>query len=90
MREETALLINWVSNGIDRCRIGFLPKAYVPHAKMWDGALCQVVHVGAADDPSLIVRHKFHHCCGYVRVAVISALGRDIKVFNDKYEAMMD
>ncbi len=34
MREETALTINWVSDGIDRCRIGFLPEAYIPHAKM--------------------------------------------------------
>ena len=66
------------------------PKAYVPHAKMWDGALGQVVFVGAADDPSLIVRRKFHHCCGYARVAVISALGGDAKVYHDKYEATMD
>ena len=90
MREETALTVNWVSDGIDRCRIGFLPKAYVPHAKMWDGALCQVVFVDAADNPSLIVRRKFNHCCGYARVAVISAIGGDVKVFHDKYEATMD
>jgi hypothetical protein len=82
--------VNWVSDGIDRCRIGFLPKAYVPHAKMWDGALCQVVYVGAADDPSSIFCQKFHHCCGYARVLVISALGGDIKGFHDKYKAMMD
>ncbi len=90
MREQTVLTVNWVSDGIDRYRVGFLPKAYVPHAKMWDGALCQVVYVGSADDPSSIVRQKFHHCCGYARVSVISALDGDIKVFNDKYEAMMD
>ena len=59
-------------------------------AKMWDGALCQVVYVGSADDPSSIVRQKFHHCCGYARVSVISAHDGDIEVFNDKYEAMMD
>ena len=57
---------------------------------MWDGALCQVVYVVAADDPSSIVCQKFHHCCGYAHVVVISALGRDIKVFDDKYEAMID
>jgi len=89
MREETALTVNWVSDGIDRCRVSFLPKAYVPHAKLWDGALCQVVFVGAADDPSSIVRRKFHHCCGYARVPVISAISGDVKVFDDKYEAMM-
>ncbi len=58
--------------------------------KMWDSTLCQVVLVGVADDPSLIVCRTSHHCCGYARVAVISALAGDVNVFNDKYEAMMD
>jgi hypothetical protein len=90
MREETALTINWVSDGVDRCRVGFLPKAYVPHAKLWDGVLCQVAFVGTADDPSSIVRKKCHHYCGYVRAAVISALPCSVKVFDDRYELMMD
>jgi hypothetical protein len=90
MKEEMALTVNWVSDGIDRCRVGFLPKAYVPHAKLWDGVLCQVFFVGSADDPSSVVRCKFHHYCGYACVAVISALPRGAKVFEDKYEAMMD
>ena len=89
MKEETALTANWVSDGIDRCRVGFLPKAYVPHAKLWDGVLCQVVFVASADDSSSVVRRKYHHYCGYVRVAVISALPSGAKVFKDKYEAMM-
>ncbi len=89
MKEEMALAINWVSNGIDRCRVGFLPKAYVPHAKLWDGVLCQVVFVGSADNPSSVVRRKCHQYCAYTRVAVISALPRGAKVFEDKYDAMM-
>ena len=51
MKEETALTVNLVSDGIDRCRVGFLRKAYVPHAKLWDGALCQVVFIGATTIP---------------------------------------
>ncbi len=62
---------------------------YVPHAKLWNGALCQVVFVGVVDDPSSIVCHKFHHCCSYVCIVVISVLARDVKVFDDKYEVMM-
>ncbi len=89
MKEETALTANWVSDGIDRCRVGFLPKAYVPHAKLWDGVLCQVVFVASADDSSSVVRRKYHHYSGYVRVAVISALPSGAKVFKDKYKAMM-
>ena len=90
MMEETALTVNWVSDDIDQCRVGFLPKAYVPHAKQWDGALCQVVFVGAADDPSSVVRRKCHHYCRYAHLVVISALARGVKVFEDKFEAMMD
>jgi hypothetical protein len=55
MKEETALTMNWVSDSIDRCHIGFLLKAYVPHAKLWDGVLCQVVFVRSTDEPSPIV-----------------------------------
>ena len=84
------LTVNWVSDGIDRCRVGFLSRAYVPHAKLWDGVLCQVVFVGSADNPSSVVCRKCHHYCGYARVAVISALPGGAKVFEDKYEAMMD
>ena len=51
MKEETALTVNFVSDGINRCRIGFLRKAYVPHAKLWDGALCEVVFIGATTIP---------------------------------------
>ena len=78
MKEETALTVNLVSDGIDRCRVGFLRKAYVPHAKLWDGALCQVVFVGAADDPSKTVRSKVHHCCGYARIAIKACID-DVK-----------
>ncbi len=55
MKEETMLTIIWVSDSIDRCSVGFLPKACVPHAKLWDGILCQVVFVSAADDVTTIV-----------------------------------
>jgi len=89
MKEETALTVNWVSDGIARCRVGFFPKAFVPHAELWDGVLCQVVFVGLSDDPSSVVCRKCRHYCGYARVAVISALPRGAKVFEDKYEAMM-
>jgi hypothetical protein len=32
MREETAITVNWVTNGFERCRVGFLPLSYVPNA----------------------------------------------------------
>jgi hypothetical protein len=84
MREESALTVKCVSDGINHCRIGFLSKAYVPHAKVWDGALCQVVFVGSAEDPSsLVIRHKYHHYCGYTCCAVILALPCRVEMFKD-------
>ena len=90
MKEVMALTVNWVSDGIYCCRIGFLPKTYVPHAELWDGILCQVVFVGLMTNPSPIVHRKYYHKCGYARFEVISALPGGIKEFNDKYDMMVD
>jgi len=27
-REVTAITVNWVTDSVDRCRVGFLPRAY--------------------------------------------------------------
>ena len=80
-KERTALTVNWVSDGINRCRVGFLPHAYVVQGKLWDGVLCQVVEVIEKDDPSQARRAKYHSNKGYARVAVIShvPMGIDAK-----------
>ena len=39
---QSAIAAFWVSDGIDRCRVGYLPKAYVKNWKQYDGALVQV------------------------------------------------
>ncbi len=71
MKEETAITINGVSNGIDCCRVGFLPRAFVVQGSVWDGVLCQVVEVFGKDDPSKLCRAKWHQNKGFARVAVI-------------------
>ena len=47
MRKETAITVNWVTNGFERCHVGFLPPSYVCvlDAARYDGALCQVIEV---------------------------------------------
>ena len=45
MRKETAITVNWATNGFERCHVGFLPLPYVPDAARYDGALCQVIEV---------------------------------------------
>jgi hypothetical protein len=48
--EETAISCYWVTDGIDRCRVGFLKRHMVKHARRFDGALVQVTRV-LSDDP---------------------------------------
>ena len=38
-KEETAIAAFWVSDGVDRCRVGYLPKFHVKHWKLLEGAL---------------------------------------------------
>ena len=41
--EETAIGVYWVTDGIDRCLVGFLPKHCVHHRHKYDGRVAQVV-----------------------------------------------
>ena len=47
-KEETAIAAFWVSAGVDRCRVGYLPKFHVKHWKLLEGALAQIIEVYAA------------------------------------------
>ncbi len=38
-KEETAIAAIWVTDGIDCCRVGFVPRHMVQHAARYDGAL---------------------------------------------------
>ena len=39
--EQAALAVYSVDMGIDRCRVGFLPRAFVQTGSLYDGVLCQ-------------------------------------------------
>jgi hypothetical protein len=39
--EEAALAVYTVNMGVDRCRVGFLPHAFVKTGTLYDGVLCQ-------------------------------------------------
>ncbi len=91
MKEQTAITVNWVSDGIDCCRVGFLPQAYVAQGRLWDGVLCQVVSVGSLKDPCAYVRRKCHHYGGYARVSVVSNVPVSVKEITDnRFEAMVE
>jgi len=44
-KEEPALAAYWVTKGINRCRVGFLPKHLVPRSKLYEGRLAQVTEL---------------------------------------------
>ena len=36
-REVTVITVNWVTDGVDCCRVGFLPRAYALEGAIYDG-----------------------------------------------------
>ena len=75
-KEETAIAAFHVTDGIDQCRVGFLPRHFVPHAFSFDGVLAQVTEVYSPTSESLSKRKKFHHnkgCCLATLIAELPA-----------------
>ena len=75
-KEETAIVAIWVTDGIDRCRVGFLPRHMVRHAARYDGALAQVTRVFSSDPETCDTteRRLFFKNKGYCRATIISTL----------------
>ena len=72
-QEQSAIAAFWVSDGIDRCRVGYLPKAYVKNRRQYDGALVQVIEVYSAESDSPTKHQKFHRNHGLAVAVVISS-----------------
>ena len=75
-KEETAIAAIWVTDGIDRCRVGFVPRHMVRHAARYDGALAQVTRVFSSDPETCDTteRRLFFKNKGYCRATIISTL----------------
>ncbi len=43
------IVAKWINDGIDRCRVGFLPCHMVNHAVRYDGAVAQVTRIFSGD-----------------------------------------
>ena len=77
--EETAIACYWVTDGIDRCRVGFLKRHMIKHARRYDGALVQVTRV-LSDDPracDTAERKKKYANHGCALAAVVSCLSEE-------------
>jgi hypothetical protein len=76
-REEPAIVVSWVSDGIDACRIGFLPRHMNHHVVRYDGVLGQIPETFSANHHNHAVREKWHRNMGFCRASVISPLNGD-------------
>ena len=74
--EETAIACIWVTDGVDRCRVGFLMRHMVKQAVRYDGALAQVTRVFSGDKTKCNreERRMFHVKRGYCKATIISCL----------------
>ncbi len=73
-REETAIAAYWISEGIDCCRVGFLPCHMVKHAVRYNRALAQVTHVFSGDPmcSNTVECRMFHTNKGCCQAAIIA------------------
>jgi hypothetical protein len=74
--EETAIACIWVTDCVDRCRVGFLMCHMVKHATRYDGALVHVTRVFSGDETecSREERWMYHAKGGYCQATIISCL----------------
>jgi hypothetical protein len=80
-KEEKAIEVVWVTEGMDRCRVGFLPRHMVRHAACYNGVLAQVTRVfnGNLADCSSKERRAYHIHHGFTEAVIISDLVNLIK-----------
>ena len=74
-KEETAIAAFWVSDGVDRCRVGYLPKFHIKHWKLLEGALAQIIEEYHQESNSPTKRQK---CCSNSGCAVAALISPPI------------
>ena len=72
-REETAIAAHWITEGIERCRVGFLGKHTVKHWKRYDGKVAQVTEI-YKDHESPTKRQKNHKCGGACEASILDVV----------------
>jgi hypothetical protein len=68
--EESALAVYWISDGIDRCRVGFLPRHLVKQWQQYDGRIPQVVELYQGSDSPTKKRKNVRNCGCCVAVLI--------------------
>jgi hypothetical protein len=75
-KEEMVISAIWVTDGINRCRVGFLKRHMVQHATHFNGALAQVTRVFSTDLGSCdsAERWMYHYNWGCCLATIMSCL----------------
>ena len=71
--EQSAVGVYWVSDGVDRCLVGFLHHHQVKHLNKLEGALCQVTEVYSDNSESPTKCHKHKKNFGCAIAAIVSS-----------------
>ena len=69
-KEEHAIAVYWITGGIERCRVGFLPRYLVKHEKDYDGKIAQVTTL-LQGDPDKEARAKNHQGGGVCKATML-------------------
>jgi hypothetical protein len=80
-KEESALAVIWISDGIDRCRVGFLPRHLVKQWREYDGCIAQVVDLYQESESPTKQRKNVRNC-GCCEAVLIDSR-RDIESTNN-------
>jgi hypothetical protein len=75
-REESALAVYWISDGIDRCRVGFLPHHLVKQWQQFNGRIAQVVDLYQGSDSPTKQRKNVRNC-GCCEAVLIDNCGKE-------------
>ena len=71
--EQSAVGVYWVSDGMDRCLVGYLHRHQVKHLSKLEGALCQVTEVYSDNSDSPMKQHQHKKNFGCAIVAIVSS-----------------
>ena len=61
-KEESALTVYWISDGIDGCRVGFLPRHLLKQWQLYDGHIAQVIDVYKRSESPTKRRKNTRNC----------------------------
>ena len=82
-KEETAIAAYWVTDGIDQCRVGFLPHHCVKHKSDFDEKLEQVTEL-LSKSTRAADRKKSHINRGVACTVIIEVEVEETPIFRSK------